>query len=263
MAHEYTTWAYAQPITPSGAKFILVALADTANSDGYSFPGQKRLAYMTGQSERSVREHLAHLEEAGYVKRAQRRRSDGTRTSDAYHLPPKDTSGNIRRWAPTGKSRQGHRQISPKSPAKSAGHEPSGEPPVEELHTSPHGDTREPTQIEKVEGQANSDTLQAIADAYNQHCGTLPKVQTLNEWRRTKLRGLIKDLGSHNEAIAVMGIAASEVAHDDFWKQRRYGFDNLLRERRAIQKAETAVNRGTTNREEAETNRLLTAIGGP
>lgn len=106
MAHEYTAWAYSQPIPGAGRKFVLVALADRANGDGYSFPGQKSLAAMTGQSERSVREHLEWLEENDYVRRKERRRKDGTRTSDEYYLPPMDSTGNIRRWSSSGNSRR-------------------------------------------------------------------------------------------------------------------------------------------------------------
>ena len=106
MAHEYTSWAYAQEIPGAGRKFVLVALADRANADGYSFPGQKSLASMTGQSERTVREHLEWLEAEGYVRREERRRKDGTRTSDAYYLPPMDSTGEIRRLSATGKIRR-------------------------------------------------------------------------------------------------------------------------------------------------------------
>src|SRR5690606_25049231 len=103
----------------------------------------------------------------GYIRRKQRRREDGTRTSDAYFLPEKDSTGNICRWPTTGnnrqlteeasttdqdatpdqsatgesrrlsasrstgKSRRTNRQISPKSPAESAGHELPEEPSVE------------------------------------------------------------------------------------------------------------------------------------
>lgn len=106
MAHEYTSWAYSLEIPGAGRKFVLVALADAANADGYSFPGQKRLATMTGQSERTVRAHLEWLESNGYIKRVERRRKDGTRTSDEYHLPPMDSTGSIRRLFTTGNSRR-------------------------------------------------------------------------------------------------------------------------------------------------------------
>lgn len=104
MANRYTSWAFSQDISGSGRKFVLVALADCANGDGYAYPGQTTLGEMTGQSDRSVRGHLEWLEEQGYVRRAARRRKDGTRTSDAYYLPPVDADGRIFRWPTTGES---------------------------------------------------------------------------------------------------------------------------------------------------------------
>lgn len=141
MAHKYVNWAFEQEIKPAGRKFILVALADAANGDGYAFPGQKSLAQLTGQEERSVRNHVEWLEHHGYLRRAPRRRKDGTRTSDAYYLPPIDSTGKICRWT-TGKLYQGHRQdlpvdaeghsdpsqtgeTPPEQPANFAGHEPT------------------------------------------------------------------------------------------------------------------------------------------
>lgn len=104
--YKYINWAFDQPIVGAGRKFILVALADAANADGYSYPGQDSLAELTGQAKRSVRAHLEWLEEHGYVRRKERRRNDGTRTSDAYYLPPIDSTGNIRRWSTTGNIRR-------------------------------------------------------------------------------------------------------------------------------------------------------------
>lgn len=137
MAHEYTTWAYAQDVRPAGCKFVLVALADSADSAGRSFRGQKNLAEMTGQSERAVREHLEALERAGLVRRVPRFRSDGTRSSDESFLPPKGEDGEVsnRHILPpadfaAGRKRIDHRQISHSPPAESAGHEPSEEPSV-------------------------------------------------------------------------------------------------------------------------------------
>ncbi|MFA5567586.1 MAG: helix-turn-helix domain-containing protein [Trueperaceae bacterium] len=95
MAHEYITWAYSQQIEQPLAKFVLVCLADAADSSGRSFPGQKRLSDMTGMSVSTLRRHLKRLEADGYLQREERRRKDGTRTSDEYQLPHKASSGQI------------------------------------------------------------------------------------------------------------------------------------------------------------------------
>ena len=95
MSNEAITWAYRQPIT-SGAKFVLVALADMADEEHSCFPGQAKLAAMTGQGERTVRRQLAELEEAGYIKRERRFGARGFRTSDRYMLPI--PTGQIGQW---------------------------------------------------------------------------------------------------------------------------------------------------------------------
>jgi ribosomal protein L44E len=86
MSNEAITWAYRQDIT-NGAKFVLVALADMADEAHSCYPGQAKLAQMTGQSERTVRRQLAELEIAGYITRARRFDKAGHRTSDRYKLP--------------------------------------------------------------------------------------------------------------------------------------------------------------------------------
>lgn len=86
MSNEAITWAYRQNIT-NGSKFVLVALADMADEAHSCFPGQAKLAQMTGQSERTVRRQLAELEIAGFITRARRFDKLGHRTSDRYTLP--------------------------------------------------------------------------------------------------------------------------------------------------------------------------------
>ena len=106
------------------------------------------------------------------------------------------------------------------------------------------------------------DVYWKIVEAWNQNCGTLSKVQTLNTPRRRRLKTLIKDLGSPQEAYAVMAIAAKEVSMDPFWQQRGLGFNNILADQRVVQKAETAYNRGSFDHEQAEIDRMLGALGG-
>lgn len=86
MAHQATTWAYQLPIRNVTQKFILVALADMADEAFTCFPGQDKLADMTGAGVRSVQRALSELEALGLIRREERRRSDGYRTSDRYFL---------------------------------------------------------------------------------------------------------------------------------------------------------------------------------
>lgn len=85
MSIEAMNWAFNAPVQPSGAKFVLVVLADHADKAGYCYPGQELIAAKTGQTGRSVRAHLARLEADGWIART-KRRARGKQTSDGYNL---------------------------------------------------------------------------------------------------------------------------------------------------------------------------------
>lgn len=85
MSHIATAWAYRQPVE-SGPKFVLVALADFADEAGTCYPGQERIADMTGMHRSSVVRHLKSLETSGLISRQHRQGRKGQRTSDRYVL---------------------------------------------------------------------------------------------------------------------------------------------------------------------------------
>jgi DNA-binding transcriptional ArsR family regulator len=86
VSNDAITWAYRQQTRTSGAKFVLVVLADFADEAGSCFPGQALLAERTGQGERTVRRQVIELEEAGLIAREHRYDREGQRTSDRYRL---------------------------------------------------------------------------------------------------------------------------------------------------------------------------------
>lgn len=87
MSNNAITWAYKQHTKwGAGCKAILVALADMADEAHSCFPGQERLAEMTDQNERTVREHIQRLEDLGFIRREMRHDKNGHRTSDRYYL---------------------------------------------------------------------------------------------------------------------------------------------------------------------------------
>jgi hypothetical protein len=85
MSYKATGWAYdmalAAPMKP-----VLVALADMADEAGTCFPGQERIANMTGLSVRTVARALVKLERLGLIVRQRRVDQFGHRTSDRYRL---------------------------------------------------------------------------------------------------------------------------------------------------------------------------------
>jgi GntR family transcriptional regulator len=80
------TWAWEQDVA-SGAKLVLLALADRANEDdGTCWPGIKTVARKVGLSERVVRKHVESLEVLGLLRREVRTRGDGSQTSNLIVL---------------------------------------------------------------------------------------------------------------------------------------------------------------------------------
>lgn len=85
MSYKATNWAYELPLK-GPAKPLLVALADFADEAGSCYPGQDRLALMTGLSRSSVQRNLKRLERMGLLTREHRYDKRGYRTSDRYVL---------------------------------------------------------------------------------------------------------------------------------------------------------------------------------
>jgi pyocin large subunit-like protein len=85
MSHSATNWAWQQDI-PSSQKFVLVALADMADSQESCYPGQERIAQMTNVSLDTVQRAITALEKLGLLSRTARRNETGYRTSDRYQL---------------------------------------------------------------------------------------------------------------------------------------------------------------------------------
>jgi len=86
MSNDAVNWAYRQKCPSPGAKFVLVTLCDFADEHGHCYPSHGKLAAMTQQGLRTVVAHIADLEAAGLIKREQRFRKDGGKTSDGYTI---------------------------------------------------------------------------------------------------------------------------------------------------------------------------------
>jgi len=90
MSVEAITWALRAAeagLVPSPtAAHVLIVLANYANGDNIAWPGQKNIAALVMRSERQVRRALEELEAAGLITAHERRRANGSRTSNAYQL---------------------------------------------------------------------------------------------------------------------------------------------------------------------------------
>lgn len=85
MSYKATNWAYDLPLKGS-MKPVLVVLADMADESHTCFPGQDRVAQMSGLTVRTVQRALVKLEAAGLIERQHRVGYGGYRTSDRYVL---------------------------------------------------------------------------------------------------------------------------------------------------------------------------------
>lgn len=119
MSNEAITAVSKSDIRPSGRKFVLMALADYADEEWSCFPSVKQLAFYTGQGEKTVRDHLDALDDAGIISRDRHRRDDGTLGRYRFFIH--------RRNLPVAKFARGEKQPSPA--ANFATHNP---------HTNPH-----------------------------------------------------------------------------------------------------------------------------
>lgn len=120
MSNEALTAVAKADIRPSGRKFVAMALADYADEAWSCFPSVEQLAQYTAQGEKTVRDHLDALEEAGVITRERQRRDDGTLGRYRFKIH--------RRNLPVANFARGEKQ--PEPAADFATHNPQLEPPV-------------------------------------------------------------------------------------------------------------------------------------
>jgi hypothetical protein len=87
LSHLMTALAMRQSGLKPAAKIVLYWLADHHNeSTGDCFPSLSRLAELSDLSRRAVIDHLADLEARGLIKKQERRRENGSLSSNSYTL---------------------------------------------------------------------------------------------------------------------------------------------------------------------------------
>lgn len=77
---------YADERLTHRARAVYMYLRDRADADGKCWPGVKRIASDLHLSRRTAQRALADLEQAGYIKRDERFRENGSRTSNLYTI---------------------------------------------------------------------------------------------------------------------------------------------------------------------------------
>jgi DNA-binding transcriptional ArsR family regulator len=91
MSHYMTALAMRQTGLKPAAKIVLYWLADHYNGEtGDCFPSQKRMAELCEMTDRSVRKQIDVLKQAGLIEVIERKRPNGSQTSNAYRLKMDD-----------------------------------------------------------------------------------------------------------------------------------------------------------------------------
>lgn len=86
MSVEAMAWAFQQEGLPTCPKFVLVALANRANEDGYCWPGLEDLERRTGLTDRAIQKALKLMVERHLLTICPRFHSNGRQTSNLYRL---------------------------------------------------------------------------------------------------------------------------------------------------------------------------------
>jgi hypothetical protein len=148
---------------------------------------------------------------------------------------------------------------------------PPNVPPQRSDKVAPEYEIEKEKEIEKEVSQERTSLSATRAhdhdtflEAWNYHRGALPAARSLDAKRKRGIDTLRKEHGI--DALAIFTAAVQCVASDDFWVERGYGLDNLLRPGRVLEKAEKhAANAGMTagDRKLATTAGIIArAIGG-
>ncbi len=86
-----------------------------------------------------------------------------------------------------------------------------------------------------------SKLLSRLLAAYNEHRGNLPAAESANAGREKAAKVLARYWGSPDVAVAALAEATQQVATEEFWRGKSWGFDNLLP--KVAQKVEAWHNR--------------------
>ena len=83
---------YAEERLSHREKTVYIYLRDRADASGVCWPGIKTIARELGLSPRTVQRALADLERRQLIEKRNRRRSNGSLTSNLYRLTKRETS---------------------------------------------------------------------------------------------------------------------------------------------------------------------------
>ncbi len=139
-------WALRAPVESPTQRAVLVAIANYADEHGRAYPSQRTLLRDAGaKSVKTVRTAIQAMQEAGLLRREERYREDGSRSSDVFHLsiseqatpPPVKNTGGVGEGLPEGGVKDTHQEpvnltshIEPKSSSNEEHGKSTEQPPL-------------------------------------------------------------------------------------------------------------------------------------
>ena len=86
MSVRASNWAWGLQCVSGTTKLVLMALADCANHEGACWPSNDTISEKAVASATTVRRAIKQLEQLGLIVRLERKRADGSQTSNVYYL---------------------------------------------------------------------------------------------------------------------------------------------------------------------------------
>lgn len=189
MSNEALTFVAKLNIRPSGRKFVAMALADYADENWSCFPSVAQLAQYTSQGEKTVRDHLAALEEDGFLTRVRRRNEDGTLGRYRFIVQ--------RQISPVAKIARGEKP--PEPAANFAGHNPHKNHQSSSLRS------------EECAPERTSSPVERAFEVFSEVAGmcSIPVPRSLTADRRRKIEARLREHGENVWREACQKLAAS------------------------------------------------------
>jgi hypothetical protein len=178
---EAMVWAKRTQTGSPTRRIVLYVLADYADEAGTCWPSQRTIADQTELNERTVRRALGELEEVGLIRRIQRARPNGSRTTDRIELALERPPDREPAPAPD-RGTGGPRTEEPGAPDTAPGPEPTSEPSVEPTET-PGPASPEPGATLFEIPTLVDELCAELADAIGNHRGGIRRPPVTKRWR--------------------------------------------------------------------------------
>lgn len=222
MSFEAMAWAVEQDL-PCTDKMVLLMLANRVNKDtGQCTPSISRLAKDSGLSERTTRDAIRRLEDAGMIETIHRKADEKTNLSNSYRMCQ---SVPVGRQMP-----QGGAANTPGGGAVAAGEPVRLEPVIEPACISSSSDDDKSSEKSKSDDRIPYST---IFDLFEEICVSLPKTRIRDDARKSLIKKVWK-MDEQHQDVEFFNWLFNKVESSDFLsgrsgKYKNCGFDWILK----------------------------------